>query len=221
MQGCQSLPQRRSRRAGFSLGYNPTCACLWALLIQPPPHGLTSDLPDHHKRASNLDSELPPLPHSLAGCGGTSPGWWGPALPAWGVPPAPHPLGSSQQPFLCPDVIKKKKTNKHTKNQTYEFLWLEVGLNYSDFTKHDTRTPRMSSTLLYNFICMRYLQDVSVSEIEESEETVKKKPEDDVTTKKLGGVRDFREINSDTTYVISCYYWKGSAADITGRQAQK
>lgn len=73
--------------------------------------------------------------------------------------------------------------------------------------KHNTCTPHMLSTLLYNFICVRYLQGMSVRKMEMGKEIVggKKNPKDDITTKKLQNVCDFREINSDRKYVVSYY----------------
>lgn len=91
----------------------PACACLWALLIQTLTHGLASDLPVYHKCVSDMDfgmllALILPWPVLLRG-GGTIPSWWGPALLTWGIPGAACVSGSSQ-PFLCPDIILKKKT---------------------------------------------------------------------------------------------------------------
>lgn len=117
----------------------PACACLWALLIQTLTHGLASDLPVYHKCVSDMDfgmllALILPWP-VLFPRGGTIPSWWGPALLTWGIPEAACVSGSSQ-PFLCPDIILKKK-----KNTLYEFLWIEVGLSYSNFMMRDTCSP--------------------------------------------------------------------------------
>lgn len=103
----------------------------WALLIQTLTPGVTSDLPDDHRQVGDTDFELPPaLPllqlALLPGVRVVGPALAGGALPCWPgeVPLVPCPLGSSQ-PFLCPDIIFKKKKKK--------CLWLEVGLSYSNF----------------------------------------------------------------------------------------
>jgi len=69
-----------------------------------------------------------PLPHSLAGDRGTIPGWWGPA--SLGTPhQIPVPQGAIN-PFSALTSSEKKKQ----KQNYYEFLWLEAGLRYSNFT---------------------------------------------------------------------------------------